>query len=75
MNSTNLLRVAALSALVLGLAGCIGIGGSDRTYVHRPTIGQQLTDLKTARDQGAITPAEYDRLKAEMLARPAHGGN
>jgi hypothetical protein len=32
-----------------------------------PTIGQQLIDLKEARDTGAITDAEYEAEKAKLL--------
>jgi hypothetical protein len=32
-----------------------------------PTIGQQLMDLKKARDAGAISEAEYDTEKAKFL--------
>jgi hypothetical protein len=32
-----------------------------------PTIGQQLLDLKTARDDGAISEPEYETEKAKLL--------
>ena len=32
-----------------------------------PTIGQQLIDLKKAKDAGAITEAEYEAEKAKLL--------
>lgn len=32
-----------------------------------PTVGQQLLDLKKARDTGAITEQEYDDEKAKLL--------
>lgn len=32
-----------------------------------PTIGQQLIDLKKAKDSGAITDAEYEAEKAKLL--------
>lgn len=32
-----------------------------------PTIGQQLLDLKKARDDGAISEQEYDTEKAKLL--------
>ena len=34
---------------------------------QKPTIGQQLIDLKKARDAGAITEAEYEAQKARIL--------
>lgn len=57
---------AATGAMVLALAGC----GS--TEVVAPTvsvsIGQQLIDLKKARDSGAMSQAEYDKQKANLIA-------
>jgi hypothetical protein len=35
--------------------------------VIQPTIGQQLIDLKKAKDAGAITDAEYETEKAKLL--------
>jgi hypothetical protein len=32
-----------------------------------PTMGQQLIDLKEAKDSGAITEAEYEAEKARLL--------
>jgi hypothetical protein len=61
----------ALSAMLL-CGGCIGglnMGGGTKTEVRSPTLGQQLIDLQKARDSGAITPAEYEAKKAELLAK------
>ena len=58
--------VLALSALLL-LSGCIGIGGGDKHIVQKPTVGQQLVDLKKARDTGAITENEYQAQKTKLL--------
>ena len=66
-----ILPMAALSAVLL-LSGCIGIGGGSRTTNQSPTLGQQLVDLKTARERGAINDAEYETQKAKLLAGQAH---
>ena len=61
----------ALSAILL-FGGCIGglnMGGGTKTQVHNPTLGQQLIDLQKARDSGAITPAEFDAKKAELMSK------
>lgn len=54
---------AALVAVVL--AGC---GGNE---VVRPTVsvsvGQQLIDLKKARDSGALSQREYEQQKAQLI--------
>jgi len=63
--------LAALAAVLL-FAGCVGgvnLGGGPKTMVQRPTLGQELVDLQKARDSGAITPAEFDAKKAELMAR------
>jgi hypothetical protein len=51
------------------LTGCVALqlGGGDKREVQNPTLGQQLTDLKTAKDTGAITDAEYQAQKAKLL--------
>jgi hypothetical protein len=63
--------VVGLSAMTL-LNGCIGlhIGSGDKRNVQNATIGQQLIDLKTAKDTGAITDAEYQAQKAKLLGNP-----
>jgi hypothetical protein len=59
-----------LSAAVF-LTGCIGlqIGGGEKRPVHRPTVGQELIDLKAARDAGAITEAEFQSQRTRLLAQ------
>jgi hypothetical protein len=58
----------ALSAMVL-LTGCLAfqIGGGDKKEERKASVGQQLIDLKAARDRGAITDAEYETQKAKVL--------
>lgn len=58
----------ALGLLIgtLGFAGCIAAVGGDE---HTPTKGQELIDLKTALERGAITHAEYDSSKSQILSR------
>ena len=49
------------------LFGCGG-GGAKTVYHHRmTTIGQELTDLKAARDSGAITDTEYKEQREKIL--------
>ena len=53
--------------MAAALTGCIGlsIGSSKKT----PSLGQELVDLKTALDAGAISPDEYERERGEILKR------
>ena len=59
-------RLALFAGLIgLSLTGC---GGHE---VVRPTvdvsIGQQLIDLKKARDSGALSPREYEQQKTQLI--------
>jgi len=58
----------ALSAMLL-LTGCLAlqVGGGDKQEARKATVGQQLIDLKAAKDTGAITEPEYEIQKARIL--------
>jgi hypothetical protein len=53
------------------LGGCVFAPGDgdwdDRGGDREPTIGQELIDLDRARDDGAITDAEYEEAKERIL--------
>jgi len=51
--------------LLTAIGGCIAVGGSS----NQPTRGQELIDLKAALDRGALTQAEYDTSKANIVNR------
>jgi hypothetical protein len=62
----NTFALAGLLTLVgFAAAGCIAVGGSDNYTA--PTLGRQLQDLKTARDTGAVTDAEYQDAKNRLI--------
>jgi hypothetical protein len=54
---------------LLGLSGCLFIAGGGKQTTVNPTLGQQLQELKDARDKGAISDAEYQKAKARMLEK------
>lgn len=64
-----------LTSIILGCSvvvlftGCIGlqIGGGDKHDVQKASLGQQLIDLKHAKDMGVITDAEYQAQKDRLL--------
>ena len=65
--------VVAFSVLLLSLslvdcAGC-GRGGEATVEARTTTLGQELTDLKAAYDQGIITEKEYNQQKKELLKK------
>jgi hypothetical protein len=60
-----------LVALAVTLSGCvIALGNRDASPPReiRPTVGQQLIDLKKAREAGAISEEEYETQKARVLS-------
>ncbi len=64
--------VAAIAVMVGLLPGCawsIGGGKERATSTAAPTKGQELVDLKKARDQGAISEEEYQTQKKTIMAR------
>ena len=69
--STGLVSLAILTLL----SGCIGLqfGGGSRPVPPPvqtvPTLGQQLSDLKMARDRGALSEADYEIQKAKLLGK------
>lgn len=47
------------------LQGCVAVGSSKQ---ENPTLGRQLIDLKAALDAGAMTEAEYNSTKQQLLS-------
>lgn len=68
MKKLILLTAIVISACVL-LTGCLAlqVGGGDKKDAPKATVGQQLIDLKVAKDTGAISEAEYQTQKAKLL--------
>ena len=60
------LVVVSLAATVtsLSLTGC---GSTKVSSETKASVGQQLTDLDKARQDGVITQKEYDRLKRAII--------
>lgn len=69
--SCSLMRKLMLVALLFLLSGALSACAGHRGKAHPvPTVGQQLTDLKNAHDQGAITEEEYNSVKKKILEAP-----
>ncbi|MCG8400354.1 MAG: SHOCT domain-containing protein [Firmicutes bacterium] len=58
----------ALTTALLLTSGCIAIGGRNETSTNPPTLGKELIDLKTAHEQGALTDAEFENAKAQLIS-------
>ncbi|HEY3760743.1 MAG TPA: hypothetical protein VGN23_03250 [Verrucomicrobiae bacterium] len=64
----HLLAIVSVPLLLTGCAGPnLSLGSGSKTVVEKPTLGQQLIDLKKAEDSGAITPSEYQSQKDRLL--------
>ena len=65
--------VMVTTGTIMGLllSGCAWSIGSDkeRTAVVQPTRGQELIDLKKAKDQGAVTEEEYQTQRKKIMER------
>jgi len=48
------------------LSGCGVKLGSDTQHSVKPTLGQELIELKAAKDSGAISEEEYIELKEQL---------
>lgn len=63
--------------LVLVLAACLGLAGCGSSSKASVTVkgtttiskGQELVDLKKALDEGAISPRDYEKVRAIILDR------
>jgi hypothetical protein len=63
------LAIPAIAVLLVSMTAC----GSDQKVTVSGTTsiskGQELTDLQSALTAGAISQAEYDKLRATILKR------
>lgn len=65
-------RMGILGLLLVALTGVSSCGfgrTKQTTTVNATTTGQQLTDLKAALDSGAISEAEYEKKRTEILKK------
>jgi len=64
------LWITALLAVISAsmLSGCVvALGNRVPADDRKPTLGKQLTDLKQARDSGALTEEEYQIAKKRLV--------
>lgn len=72
MNKKNAIRAAGVIGMALVLQACIvDIGDSGRgwkEYRRPPTVGEQLEDLRKARDDGLLTQSEYEQVRERIIS-------
>lgn len=70
MQKTSLLlRTLLTASLLLVMSGCVAAIGNHPPAISSGTLGQQLIDLKKAKDAGVITEAEYTQKRAQFMER------
>ena len=52
--------------LVSALVSCLAVGTGGKKIEQQPTLGQELLDLKKAKDEGAISDQEYNEVKEKL---------
>ena len=69
--SNCFMRHAAAAVVCLGCAGLCGcfVSNDESADQRLPTVGEELRDLKMARDEGAMDPDEYKAAKQKVLTR------
>ena len=66
------MKINFLPALVLAAAlatmtsGCV-VALGNKVPENKPTLGKQLTDLKEARDKGAMSEDEYQAARKRLM--------
>jgi len=53
-------------ALLITMVSCIAVGSGGKKVENQPTLGQQLIDLKNARDEGAVSNQDYADLREKL---------
>jgi outer membrane murein-binding lipoprotein Lpp len=63
--------IAVAFATCVATSGCISRSRADVTVTGTTTIskGQELTDLQRALDAGAISQADYEKVRTKILRR------
>jgi hypothetical protein len=52
--------------LLITMVSCIAVGSGGKKVDNQTTLGQQLIDLKKARDESAISAQEYEELREKL---------
>jgi hypothetical protein len=67
MFSTRHFATGLALSLAMILPGCGGGGAKVETTTTTVSLGQQLIDLKNARDNGSISPSEYNKMREDII--------
>lgn len=67
INVRSVALALGLAVWTLTISGCVVAVGNEGVRPYRPTLGQELTDLKKARDNGSISEDEYQAQRQKLL--------
>ena len=62
----KIMSVLLVLALLTTMVSCIAVGSGGKRVDNQPSLGQQLIDLKKARDEGAISAQEFAELREKL---------
>ena len=62
----KIISVLLVLVLLTTVVSCIAVGSGGKKVENQPSLGQQLIDLKKARDEGAISAQEYAELRNKL---------
>jgi len=67
MKTKKVLLIMLALLVIVSLTSCAMFNRGTMNYSRATTIGQELLDLKEAKDDGLITEEEYGKLKQEIM--------
>ena len=62
----RMISILLILTLLTTMVSCIAVGSGGKKVDNQITLGQQLIDLKKARDEGAISAQEYEELREKL---------
>ena len=62
----KIISTLLIIVLMFTMVSCIAVGSGGKKVDNQTTLGQQLIDLKKARDEGAISAQEYEELREKL---------
>ena len=62
----RMISILLILTLLTTMVSCIAVGSGGKKVDNQTTLGQQLIDLKKARDEGAISSKEYEELREKL---------
>ena len=67
MKMKRIAGILAAVILMIAISGCAMGNKGTMHYSRTTTIGQELIDLKEAKDKGALSEQEYNKAKEQLL--------